>query len=41
MAILGRGNGELRLPLCPLEENSLATLRRALLKYGLLTGDPQ
>ncbi len=41
MATLGRGNGELRLPLCPPDENSVATLRRALFQYGLLTGDPQ
>ena len=41
LAALGRGNGDLRLPLCPLDENSLATLRRALFQYGLLTGDPQ
>ena len=40
LATLGRGNGELRLPLCPLDENALATLRRALFHYGLLTGDP-
>lgn len=37
MALLGRGNGELRLPLCPLPDASLATLRDALFRYGLLT----
>jgi 4-hydroxy-tetrahydrodipicolinate synthase len=41
LSALGRGNGELRLPLCMLDENSFATLRRALFQYGLLTGDPQ
>jgi 4-hydroxy-tetrahydrodipicolinate synthase len=37
LAALGRGNGELRLPLCPLDENGLATLKGAILEYGLLT----
>ncbi len=41
LAMLGRGNGELRLPLCPLEQKSLATLREALVHYGLLTGGTQ
>lgn len=41
MALLGRGNGELRLPLCPLDEASLASLRRALFRYRLLTEGSQ
>jgi 4-hydroxy-tetrahydrodipicolinate synthase len=36
--MLGRGNGELRLPLCPLDESALTCLRKALAQYGLLTG---
>jgi 4-hydroxy-tetrahydrodipicolinate synthase len=41
LALLGRGNGELRLPLCPLDESALSYLRKALAQYGLLTGDTQ
>jgi 4-hydroxy-tetrahydrodipicolinate synthase len=37
LAALGRGNGELRLPLCPLDESAIATLKSAILGYGLLT----
>ncbi|MGO9600285.1 MAG: 4-hydroxy-tetrahydrodipicolinate synthase [Isosphaeraceae bacterium] len=37
LAALGRGNGEVRLPLCPLDECGLATLKGAILEYGLLT----
>jgi 4-hydroxy-tetrahydrodipicolinate synthase len=37
LAMLGRGNGELRLPLCPLDEPALAVMREALARYGLLT----
>jgi 4-hydroxy-tetrahydrodipicolinate synthase len=40
LALLGRGNGELRLPLCPLESQSLGMLRRSLASYGLLTETP-
>lgn len=36
LALLGRGNGELRLPLCPLEERALPLLRRSLERYQLL-----
>jgi 4-hydroxy-tetrahydrodipicolinate synthase len=36
MALLGRGNGELRLPMTPLEESGRAALRSALQAYGLL-----
>ena len=37
MALLGRGNGELRLPLCPPDEAGMAALRAALRRAGLLT----
>jgi 4-hydroxy-tetrahydrodipicolinate synthase len=37
LEILGRGNGELRLPMCPLDEGARETLRQALFRYGLLT----
>lgn len=37
MALLGRGNGELRLPLCPPDERGRETLRRSLVRYGLLS----
>ncbi|WP_250846897.1 4-hydroxy-tetrahydrodipicolinate synthase [Aquisphaera insulae] len=36
-SILGRGRGELRLPLCPLDGPPLETLRSALDRYGLPT----
>jgi 4-hydroxy-tetrahydrodipicolinate synthase len=36
LALLGRGNGDVRLPLTPLDERGLATLRRTLERYGLL-----
>jgi 4-hydroxy-tetrahydrodipicolinate synthase len=36
LALLGRGNGELRLPLCPLDESERGRLSRALDRYGLL-----
>jgi 4-hydroxy-tetrahydrodipicolinate synthase len=39
LAFLGRGNGELRLPLCPLDERSASLLRSSLARYGLLTED--
>ncbi|MEO6811259.1 MAG: 4-hydroxy-tetrahydrodipicolinate synthase [Isosphaeraceae bacterium] len=35
LALLGRGNGELRLPLIPLNEQSRAALRASLTRYGL------
>jgi 4-hydroxy-tetrahydrodipicolinate synthase len=38
--LLGRGNGELRLPLCPLDEDSFRRLKGALFHYGLLTEGP-
>lgn len=40
LALLGRGNGEFRLPLCPLDERSAGLVRRSLVKYGLLTDQP-
>jgi 4-hydroxy-tetrahydrodipicolinate synthase len=36
LAMLGRGNGELRLPLCPPDERGRETLRRSLVRYGLI-----
>jgi 4-hydroxy-tetrahydrodipicolinate synthase len=38
LALLGRGNGEMRLPLCPPDPNGREALRRGLIRYGLLTG---
>jgi 4-hydroxy-tetrahydrodipicolinate synthase len=35
LAMLGRGNGELRLPLCPPDARGLETLRRILTRHGL------
>jgi 4-hydroxy-tetrahydrodipicolinate synthase len=37
MAMLGRGNGELRLPMCAIDEKAREILRQALFRYGLLT----
>src|SRR4029077_17192358 len=37
LSILGRGNGELRVPLCPLEHSSHELLIKSLTEYGLLT----
>ncbi|MGP0065565.1 MAG: 4-hydroxy-tetrahydrodipicolinate synthase [Isosphaeraceae bacterium] len=37
LALVGRGAGEVRLPLCPLDDRSLANLRASLIRYGLLT----
>lgn len=36
MALLGRGNGELRLPLCPPDDRGRESLRRSLVRYGLM-----
>ncbi len=36
LGLLGRGNGELRLPLCPLDERGVDALQRSLANYGLL-----
>jgi 4-hydroxy-tetrahydrodipicolinate synthase len=38
LAMLGRGNGELRLPLFPPDERGREALRRSLIRYGLLPG---
>lgn len=35
MALLGRGSGEMRLPLCPPDEAGIAALRAALARAGL------
>jgi 4-hydroxy-tetrahydrodipicolinate synthase len=39
LAMLGRGNGELRLPLCAPDERGRQALRRSLVRYGLLSQD--
>lgn len=36
MALLGRGTGVLRLPLCPLESDGVSRLKRTLTEYELL-----
>jgi 4-hydroxy-tetrahydrodipicolinate synthase len=36
MKLLGRGTGELRLPLCPLDKDGEARIRQTLVNYGLL-----
>src|SRR5437879_4398994 len=36
MKLLGRGTGELRLPLCPLDSPGEARIRQTLVSYGLL-----
>jgi 4-hydroxy-tetrahydrodipicolinate synthase len=38
MKLLGRGTGELRLPMCPLDSASEAKVRQTLVGYGLLKG---
>ncbi len=38
LKLLGRGTGELRLPLCPLDAASEARIRQTLREYGLLRG---
>jgi 4-hydroxy-tetrahydrodipicolinate synthase len=38
LALLQRGNGELRLPMCPLDAASNQLLITSLTRYGLLTG---
>lgn len=39
MRLLGRGNGEMRLPLVPLEGRLAESLRRTLTRHGLLPGN--
>ena len=36
MHLLGRGTGELRLPLCPLDPAGVGKVRQTLVEYGLL-----
>ena len=36
MKLLGRGNGELRLPMCPMDDAGEAKVRQTLVNYGLL-----
>ena len=36
MKLLGRGTGDLRLPLCPLDMSGEARIRQTLVNYGLL-----
>ena len=36
MKLLGRGTGELRLPMCPLDAAGEAKVRQTLVNYGLL-----
>ena len=40
VALLGRGNGEMRLPLCPPDAKGMEALRRGLQRYGLLPATP-
>jgi 4-hydroxy-tetrahydrodipicolinate synthase len=37
MKLLGRGNGEMRLPMCPLDAAGEARVRQTLVTYGLLS----
>jgi 4-hydroxy-tetrahydrodipicolinate synthase len=39
MAMLGRGNGEMRLPMCEPEAKVVDALRRSLARYGLLAAN--
>ena len=36
MQVLGRDSGEMRLPLCPIGDENMERMRRALKSYGLL-----
>lgn len=38
MKLLGRGSGELRLPMCPMDAAGEAKVRQTLVNYGLLKG---
>jgi 4-hydroxy-tetrahydrodipicolinate synthase len=40
LALLGRGNGEMRLPMCALDDPARGRLRESLIRYGLLTERP-
>jgi 4-hydroxy-tetrahydrodipicolinate synthase len=37
LKLLGRGNGEMRLPMCPVDREGEARIRQTLANYGLLT----
>jgi 4-hydroxy-tetrahydrodipicolinate synthase len=39
LALLGRGNGEMRLPMLPPDDRGREALRQGLTRYGLLTPD--
>jgi 4-hydroxy-tetrahydrodipicolinate synthase len=39
LALLGRGNGEMRLPLCPPDAKAREALKRTLARYGLIGGE--
>jgi 4-hydroxy-tetrahydrodipicolinate synthase len=39
LAVLGRGNAEMRLPLCPCDAKGRDALKRSLARYGLLNED--
>lgn len=39
LALLGRGNGEMRLPLCPPDAKAREALKRSLARFGLLGED--
>ncbi|MFN4258301.1 MAG: 4-hydroxy-tetrahydrodipicolinate synthase [Gemmataceae bacterium] len=39
MKLLGRGNGELRLPMCPLDAADENRVRQTLIRYGMLSKD--
>ena len=36
MQLLGRGTGELRLPMCPMDQAGVDKIRKTLVQYGLL-----
>jgi 4-hydroxy-tetrahydrodipicolinate synthase len=38
LALLGRGTGELRLPMCALDDAGRERVRNTLIQYGLLRG---
>jgi 4-hydroxy-tetrahydrodipicolinate synthase len=37
MKLLGRGNGEMRLPMCPVDRDGEARIRQTLVLHGLLS----
>jgi 4-hydroxy-tetrahydrodipicolinate synthase len=36
LKLLGRGNGEMRLPMCPMDDAGEAKVKQTLINYGLL-----